>query len=659
MTWLKDRPHRNKHKIPQVHSRPSNLLIGEEADYKLPITAFIITFNEEKNIKDCLQSLQFCQEVIVVDSGSTDRTCQIAKENGAKVIFNEFKNYTTQKQYALDQCTNDWVLSLDADERVSKKLYEFLASKSFLNEKYSGFQVRILHWFWGTWIKHSGLYPNYKLRFFRKSEGKYTGQGIHETVSLKTGSKIKTTNCDLLHYAWNASLGQVNGGEFSRFISKQMHYYQKVAYNKFLAARHVSYLGAIFRGIYTFLYRYFLRLGFLDGVAGAVVSYGSAYLTTFKYLHLLELNHRFSQTPSWRQHCLGKIVLFPFKLMYALAAGARVLLYKTKIIKTQELSLPVISVGNLSVGGSGKTPFVIWLCNQLSSVVGNIAILSRGYKSKTKIVEPIVVNHSSSPEEIGDEALVLHRALQSQNAKVIVCPSRYEAGELAVKLNAELCVLDDGFQHIQLARDFNICLLDCSDKAALSLLPSGNAREGFNQLSRADAVILTRTEINELLLKKFIKQVQKNFSKPIYILKEEIQSFAYGHDSVQEFLENKRVFAFSGIGNSLQFYLQLQHAKLLIQGCKSYVDHHEYTLRDLEYLENQRLSAEAEFLVTTAKDMVKIHELNPEFASKVLVAKQKIIGLFRLEDGTPTEIKDLLGFDLFARLLSKEAKEIG
>ena len=199
---------------------------------QLPISAFIITLNEENNIRECLNSLSFCDEIIVIDSGSSDLTCKIATELGAKVIFNAFNGYTDQKQFALDQCTNEWVLSLDADERISEKLADFIINKfSSLDEgtEINGYEFKRLHYFMGSFIRHSGLYPDYKLRFFRKSKGYIAGENIHEVVKVEGQSQKIPLN--LIHYSW------IN---LQDFFSKQIKYAQKVALNKHFAGKQTN-----------------------------------------------------------------------------------------------------------------------------------------------------------------------------------------------------------------------------------------------------------------------------------------------------------------------------------------------------------------------------------------------------------------------------------
>ncbi len=618
---------------------------------QLPISAFIITLNEEDNIKSCLESVSFCKEIIVVDSGSTDRTRQIASEMGATVYSHEFTGYTDQKQWALEQCTNDWVLSIDADERVTEDLYEFLQELDLKNTEFAGFEVRRLYWFMGNWLKNAGLYPDYKLRIFQRDKGKFVGENIHEVVYLE--GKVKKLPFDLLHYPWK---------NIKDYFLKQINYAERVANNKYKAGKTVSLVSIVCKALFTFLHRYFIRFGFLDGVPGLIVSAGAMIGTAYKYFRLWELNRLNSTKCYFPKNKLLCFVLQPVQFIYKFVVQTRLELFAKGHSKTNKLPGTVISVGNLTVGGSGKTPFTIWLANALSQLgLEHIAILTRGYKSKGQNIR--VVKPDSGSLEVGDEALLMSQQLISENIKVVVSPNRFESGQFAIQnFNSELFILDDGFQHVQLERDLNLCLVDCSDPNSLLTLPLGSLREPFEQIKRATHVVLTRAENNVLLKNKILNKINILCPQtPIFELRESINQFTYGLSKHAEYPQGKRVLAFCGLGNPAQFYEALRATGLKVQQTVTFADHHKYSEEDLLRLKNLAIDAEADFLVTTSKDAVKIVELGE--CANLLVAHNQIQGLVSLNESQipdlDNQLRNLLGSDIFNNLTPNRAEKIG
>ncbi|MDJ0625283.1 MAG: tetraacyldisaccharide 4'-kinase [Candidatus Caenarcaniphilales bacterium] len=630
---------------------------------KLPISAFIITLNEEENIKNCLESVSFCDEIIVVDSGSIDRTKQIALELGAEVIENEFENYRDQKQFALEQCTNEWVLSLDADERVEKKLYETISNLNLQDNQIDGYSIKRLHWFLGKWIYHSGLYPDYKLRFFKKSKGSFVGANIHEVVSVN--GKVDNLNEHLLHYSWK---------NIQDFLITQIKYADKVAENKFSHGETASLLDILIKFKFSFFNKYFLRLGFLDRTTGFIVSLILAIATAYKYFRVWELNKKFKSDSFFQQSLIHKLFLKPFQKLYELISIARIYLYDKKILKKSKLSVPVISIGNLSVGGSGKTPFVIWLTKNLHSLdIKKIAILSRGYKSRQSPFnskdQPKEVLINSNPKEVGDEPLLMKNALVNENVDVIVHSSRTKAGKYAVEsLGSEVLLMDDGFQHYQLERDVNICLIDCSDPYFKDLLPIGSRRENFSELIRASVFVLTRTNHNHQLKEKYLQYIERYApNKKIFELQDGVSKFTVGISPVEEYINGKKVLAFCGLGNPTQFFKELESNGIILQKTISFQDHYDYKQKDVELLKEQLSNCEADYLVTTSKDAIKLYALNISL-DKLIIAHHEIksikllgekIDSNSLKDHIHTQLSNLLGLELFTNLTNKEAEKIG
>jgi tetraacyldisaccharide 4'-kinase len=268
--------------------------------------------------------------------------------------------------------------------------------------------------------------------------------------------------------------------------------------------------------------------------------------------------------------------------IFGVGVWARNALYDHGTVRTRKLQGPVISVGNLSVGGSGKTPFVLLLGELLKAREVKFDILSRGYGRRTRGVA--LVDPGGSPREIGDEPLLLARRLE---APVIVGEDRYEAGQFAERsLGPQLHVLDDGFQHRALARDFDIVLVTPED-ARDRLLPAGRLREPLTSLSRADAIVLSSGASPEWfpLKDKLVWRVRRGISLTS--------------------IPNRPV-AFCGIARPQNFLLQLRTAGIEPVAQALYRDHHAYTERDIHDLLKLRQQSEAEGFVTTEKDAINL-----------------------------------------------------
>lgn len=165
----------------------------------MTLSVAIITKNEEANIRRTLESVRWANEIILVDSGSTDRTCDIARELGAKVFVEDWKGFAAQKNSAIEKCTGDWILSLDADEEVSAELAQDIRNKS--NEKPDlAYFVPRRNLFLGRWIKHGGFYPDPKLRLFRRGKGRFENRAVHETVQVE--GELGKLRADLIHHAY-------------------------------------------------------------------------------------------------------------------------------------------------------------------------------------------------------------------------------------------------------------------------------------------------------------------------------------------------------------------------------------------------------------------------------------------------------------------------
>lgn len=246
------------------------------------ISATIITFNEEKNIERCIQSLLgLAEEIIVVDSGSTDKTVELASSLGAKVIFNQFEGHIEQKNFAITHATNDWVISLDADEALSDEL-----KKSILEIKGSlkgfGYEFNRLSNYCGKWIKHGGWYPDKKIRLVKKGGGKWGGKNPHDKYILDEG-KPGFLKGDILHYTFYT----VN--EHKAQIVK---FTDIAAQSLFELGKRSNWVKIYIKAFAKFVRNYFIKLGFLDGLTGFHICRLSAHATYLRYYKLLKLQRQ-------------------------------------------------------------------------------------------------------------------------------------------------------------------------------------------------------------------------------------------------------------------------------------------------------------------------------------------------------------------------------
>ena len=277
----------------------------------------------------------------------------------------------------------------------------------------------------------------------------------------------------------------------------------------------------------------------------------------------------------------------PLSAMFGAGVAIRNALYDRRVFHVKKLARPVISIGNISVGGSGKTPFVIALGELLKQHGISFDVLSRGYgRSSTEIA---VVDPNGSPAQFGDEPLLIARRLQ---APVIVGADRYQAGLLAEKkFTSKLHLLDDGFQHRRLHRDFDIVLLPAEDQRG-SLLPTGRLREPITALNRADAVVLTDPQAQAVTAKS-IWRARRVVELPAGV---------------------GRAIAFSGIARPRQFIEGLKSSNLEIAGAVTFRDHHRYEQRDIDRLLELKKQANAGSFITTEKDLINLGALSSQLA---------------------------------------------
>ena len=259
----------------------------------MQLSVVIITYNEEANIGRTLASVQPLVsdgkgEIIVVDSGSTDRTSEIAKSFGAKVFIEEWKGYAAQKNSGIEKADGEWILSLDADEEVEKHLQSAIERTLTLYPELrkSGYWLRRKNFFLGKWIKHGGFWPDRKLRLFKRGVGRFEERQVHETLRIEGDTKeiwhVKPIfQGALLHHSYPT---------LSDYI-EHMNRYSSLGAEMVVAKGKVrfSFVNIVLRPLFTFIYNYFFRLGFLDGREGLLLHLYHAVYVSWKYAKAWEL----------------------------------------------------------------------------------------------------------------------------------------------------------------------------------------------------------------------------------------------------------------------------------------------------------------------------------------------------------------------------------
>ena len=248
------------------------------------ITAVVRTFNEEQNIRDCLESLSWADELVVVDSCSTDRTVEIAREFTDRAIIRPWAGHIAQSQFATDQAANLWVLHVDADERVTRELRDEILSLDLENAPHDAYDMPRRHFFMQRWINHSGWYPDRNIRLYRKDRCWWGGYAPHDKIQVP--GSLGSLKGDLLHYIYR---------DMAHFAATKNSYSSLTAIDHNRSGRRATFLHFTVRPLYTFLHRYLIRLGFLDGLPGFVISVMEAHCVFLKYIKLYEIQNKLSR----------------------------------------------------------------------------------------------------------------------------------------------------------------------------------------------------------------------------------------------------------------------------------------------------------------------------------------------------------------------------
>jgi glycosyltransferase involved in cell wall biosynthesis len=248
----------------------------------MKISATIITLNEEENIAEAIRSLTFADEIVVVDSESTDLTVDIAHNLGARVLVQKWLGYAAQKNFAAQQASHEWIFNLDADERISPELaHEIEGLKQQQALDITAFEMPRRVFYLGKWIKHSGWYPDYKIRLYNRTQAQWQGDYVHESV--KTTGKVARLRSNLLHYTVR------NASEHHQRIDR---YTTLAAEEAFAKDKSTSWFSILLSPFATFIKTYLFKLGFLDGIQGVAIAYFAAHYVFLKNLKLWEKRSR-------------------------------------------------------------------------------------------------------------------------------------------------------------------------------------------------------------------------------------------------------------------------------------------------------------------------------------------------------------------------------
>jgi glycosyltransferase involved in cell wall biosynthesis len=247
----------------------------------MSLSVILITKNEEANLKDCLESVSFADEIIVVDSQSNDKTQEIARSFGAKLeITSDWPGFGPQKNRALNLATQDWVLSIDADERVTPELKQEILATIASPSAADCYAIPRSSWYCGRFMKHSGWYPDYVDRLFKRGSAKFSDHLVHEHL-LPKGSKQKLKH-HFLHYSYR---------DFSQVLKKVDVYSSAAALQAFNQGKKSNFIQALAHGFWGFFRTYVLKRGFLDGRYGLALAISNAATSYYKYLKLWQLHN--------------------------------------------------------------------------------------------------------------------------------------------------------------------------------------------------------------------------------------------------------------------------------------------------------------------------------------------------------------------------------
>lgn len=252
----------------------------------MKITAAIITLNEAENIREACRSVAWADEILVVDAESTDATREVARDCGARVVCRRWPGFAAQKQFATDEARHDWIFSLDADERVSAELKASVEGLRHHRAETlaAGYRVARRSFYMGRWIRGGGWYPDYQLRLYNRTCGRWEGAHVHESVRMTAGARIETLGGDLLHYSVR------DAAYHHRMIGER--YAPLAALQMFEGGRRTSHAQIAMAAPAAFIRSFILKGGFRDGLAGLAIAHFAAHHAFLKHLLLWEQQNR-------------------------------------------------------------------------------------------------------------------------------------------------------------------------------------------------------------------------------------------------------------------------------------------------------------------------------------------------------------------------------
>jgi tetraacyldisaccharide 4'-kinase len=323
------------------------------------------------------------------------------------------------------------------------------------------------------------------------------------------------------------------------------------------------------------------------------------------------------------------IALAPLSLLYGAAMSTRSALYRRQTFRADRVAAPVISVGNITTGGTGKSPLVAWIARELSNRGRRVCILTRGYGRSNQHQRVVVSDGQEILSDVAhasDEPMMLAEALRGRAA--IVCDAdRVSAATWAIEnLNSDVLILDDGFQHQRISRDLDIVTVDATNPFGNGwLLPAGDLREPVGGLRRANCIVTTRTGAVEPT--DLYERLAELTDAPILKSRTAVTAIRALNPTQpidEHFLRNTALAAFCGIGNPNAFFEQLRNEGLNVQYTAAFRDHHVYSQTDIDHLTRESREHGAQVLLTTTKDAVKLRELRFELPCYVVETEMEI-----------------------------------
>ena len=334
------------------------------------------------------------------------------------------------------------------------------------------------------------------------------------------------------------------------------------------------------------------------------------------------------------------ILLLPLSILFRAIIAIRNYLYDTNRLKARTLPCKVISIGNITTGGSGKTPTVEFLSLYLKSLGKNVGIISRGYGRTSKNTKIVTdgINKPTSWEICGDEAFLLANKLD--NIPIIVGKSKYDSGlKMATEFNTDIIIIDDGFQHRSLHRDLDIVLVNSKDTSIDHRpVPLGALREDLSNLKRADLIVYTKSNIHNTsdYLINALNHIKVNKIKSLLDIGDKLIDSNNKEINI-DIIRSKNVYLLSGIGDNEGFKKTVEKIGCNVLGHKKFIDHHSYKVKDIKKVHQKAIKIDAKYLITTEKDIIKMKSF--EFELPIYAIKMKLT--FRPEDEMKNKIESL------------------